>query len=112
MAHPGAHLPVEQNVLWLEVAVVHMVLVAMVQRGDDVHEIAPRLVFWQPAAFGNPVEKLAALPDTREPLSKLFVALRLRRGEGNPLPRPPVGAPKGPLAHAPSLRAWHNSMIM
>jgi len=83
-----AHLPVEENVFWLKVAVVHVVLVAMVQRRDNVHEVAPRLVFWQPTAFGNPVEELAALPDTRQPLSKPL------RGSAAAPPPPPRPAKK------------------
>ena len=78
----GAHLPVEENVFRLEVAMVHVILVAMVQRRDNVHEVAPRLVFWQPTAFSNPVKELAALPDTREPLSKPL------RGSQGPQPSP------------------------
>ena len=102
----GVHLPVEENVFRLEVAVVHVVLVAMVQRRDDVHEVAPRLVFWQPTAFSNPVKELAALPDTREPLSKPL------RGSQGPQPSPssthgrpkrlsPTGCP--PRAYSPPI---------
>jgi hypothetical protein len=56
-----AHLPIKQNVLRLQVAVVNLVLMAVVQRRDDVHKVAPRLVLWQPAAFGDPVEELSPL---------------------------------------------------
>ena len=96
-----AHLPVEENIFRLEVSVVHVVLVAMVQRRDNVHEVAPRLVFWQPTAFGNPVEELAALPDTR---TTVETSSRLRGWAPTPtLLRP--WAPEAPLAQPPSLRA-------
>ena len=125
----GAHLPVEENIFRLEVSVVHVVLVAMVERRDNVHEVAPRLVFWQPTAFGNPVEELAALPDTRttvETSSRLRgwaptqTLLRPWAPEAPlahpPLtPRPPPLTPRPPpslRAHPPSLCAWHSSMIM
>ena len=93
----GAHLAVEENVFRLEVAVVHVVLVAMVQRRDNVHEVAPRLVFWQPTAFSNPVKELATLPDTRKPPSKPF-----RGSEGpHPYPASTHGRPKGLSPTAP-----------
>ena len=100
-----AHLPIKQNVLRLQVAVVNLVLMAVVQRRDDVHKVAPRLVLRQPAAFGDPVEEL----------SPLVLGRRAMHLSACSPPAPATGprspAPSHPTS-LPAAQTWQSSIIM